>query len=265
MPNRILNNKFEQKRTGINYIFRILPYPISRTTFANGSKRGHKECQDRWEKYVAEKAKKRKPRARHCYPYQIIRYSTICYLALLSQVALWWQVVGDGSLDHDNLRKHTKSRWRCAEKLFICVEAGCCAMYCQPFRSWQRKPRLLVFHLFVCSCLYVVYARFGGARVYIHTAQEKLVRIKYMHVHWLSGDRIIIWFENIKPKNVFAIFHSAANRLKSVMLVVGVTRSRKHEHTHTHLNPFISSHISTLLMASRVYLVYRPIGVLESQ
>lgn len=27
-----------------------------------------------------------KPRARHCYPYQIIRYSTICYLALLSGV-----------------------------------------------------------------------------------------------------------------------------------------------------------------------------------
>lgn len=121
---------------------------------------------------ICSRDAKRKPRARHCYPYQIIRYSTISYLALLSQVALWWQVVGDGSLDHDNLRKHTKIRWRCAEKLFICAEAGCChsAMYCLPFRSWQREPRLLVFHLFVCSC-YVVCARFCGARVNVHSAR----------------------------------------------------------------------------------------------
>lgn len=257
MPNRILNNKFEQKRTGINYIFEFYLFHLTNNV-GKRQQHGHKECQDRWEKY--SRVAKRKPRARHCYPYQIIRYSTICYLALLSRVALWWQVEGAGSCIKIT-GASTQNRWRCAEKLFICAEAGGC--YCLPLRSWQRGNTGFGFSPIRVSFMLCAPVWWSACEC---KNAKKLVRIKYVHVHWLSGDRIIIWFENIKLKNVPAIFHSAANRLKSVMLVVAVTRSRTHTHTHIHLNPFISSHIiSTRLMASRVYLVYRWIGVFGSQ
>lgn len=140
---------------------------------------------------------------------------------------------------HDNLRKQTKSLKMCWEIIYM--RQGCHAT-----ATVSNLTKGASFIGFVPA-----YIRFGSmeTRVRMCAQRNRCRTIKYVHVHWLSSDRIIIWFENIKPKNVFAIFHPAANRLKSVCDSCCCHYSRsQHPHslTHTSASIYQFAHINWL-------------------